>query len=73
MMVFDTYFRGFDYNIRIINSNTGDSLSNIGYKNSQTLLDGICSGAITPGKPKFTREPKFDLDLSSEKLNVGPT
>ena len=45
----------------------------MGYKNSQTVLDGIRSGAITPGKPKFTREPKFDLGLSSVKLNDGPT
>ena len=50
-----------------------ENMSSMGYKNSQTVLDGIRSGAITPGKPKFTREPKFDLGLSSVKLNDGPT
>ena len=49
-----------------------ENMSSMGYKNSQTVLDGIRSGAITPGKPKFTREPKFDLGLSSVKLNDGP-
>lgn len=50
-----------------------ENMSSMGYKNSQTVLDGIRSGVITPGKPKFTREPKFDLGLSSVKLKDGPT
>lgn len=50
-----------------------ENMNSMGYKNSQTVLDGIRSGAITPGKPKFTREPTFDLGLSSVKLSDGPT
>lgn len=50
-----------------------ENMNSMGYKNSQTVLDGIRSGAITPGKPKFTKEPKFDLGLSSVKLSDGPT
>ena len=49
-----------------------NTMNSMGYKNSQTVLDGVRSGAITPGKPSFTREPKFDLGLSSVKLSDGP-